>query len=195
MKYPLQLKFKLLAVAKQIYVSDASDKIILYVKQKAFKLKEDITVFADESQSQPLYKIGADRIIDFSASYNFTDQKTGKNLGSIKRKGMRSLWKAHYEIYAGDKVVMSISEENPWAKVGDALMEQIPIVGVFSGFLFHPAYIIRNASGKDIFRLKKQAAWFEGKFQIEKLSDVSDEEETRSLLSLLMMILLERSRG
>lgn len=36
---------------------------------KAFKLKEAITVFADEAQTRPLYHINAGRVIDFSATY------------------------------------------------------------------------------------------------------------------------------
>ena len=44
-------------------------------------------------------------------------------------------------------------------------------------------------------RLKKEPALFQGKFSIEKLGAVSEEEETRILLSLIMMVLLEKQRG
>ena len=98
MNYPLELSFKLIALASQIYVRDANGNLIGYVKQKLFKLKEDINVFADEGQTQLLYNIKADRVIDFSARYNFTDA-SGTPLGSIKRKGMRSIFRANYEIY------------------------------------------------------------------------------------------------
>ncbi|MCP4602297.1 MAG: hypothetical protein GY847_17565 [Proteobacteria bacterium] len=37
------------------------------------KLREEVTVFADPDQNRPLYKINADRVIDFSARYHFTD--------------------------------------------------------------------------------------------------------------------------
>ena len=45
MQFPLQLRFKVLALATQIYVTDASGATVFYVKQKMFKLKEDIAVF------------------------------------------------------------------------------------------------------------------------------------------------------
>lgn len=38
-------------------------------------------------------------------------------------------------------------------------------------------------------------AFLEGKFQMEKLSELTPEEEIRVLLSLVMMTLLERARG
>jgi len=44
-------------------------------------------------------------------------------------------------------------------------------------------------------RLKKEPAFFQGKFSIEKLAEMSEEEETQILLSLIMMVLLERQRG
>ena len=42
--------------------------LIGYVKQKMFKLKEDINIFADENQTQQRFNIKADRVIDFSAT-------------------------------------------------------------------------------------------------------------------------------
>ena len=119
MNYPLKLSFKLLALASQIYIRDSSGQLVGYVKQKLLKLKEDINVFADEKQTQHLYNIKADRVLDFSAKYNFTDAQS-RLVGSIKRKGMRSIFKAHYEIYdPSGALVMEIREENAWIKVMD----------------------------------------------------------------------------
>ena len=69
MQYPLNLNFKLFAFAPQISVTDANGDLIFYVKQKRFKLKEEIIVYADVKKLQPLFYIKADRIIDFSAVY------------------------------------------------------------------------------------------------------------------------------
>lgn len=194
MQYPLDLSFKIMALAPQISVTDASGGLVFYVKQKLFKLKEEITVFADAKQTQPLYKINADRVLDFSARYHFTDVN-GAELGSVKREGMRSLWRAHYDIFEGDALVMTIREENPWVKVLDGLFGQIPFIGMFSGYLFHPAFLVSRSDGTVVMRLKKQPAFLESKFTIEKQAELDEGRETRVLLSLLMMLLLERSRG
>ncbi len=69
MNYPIELSFKLLALASQIYIRDGGGNLIGYCKQKMFKLKEDINIFADEGQTHLLYNIKADRVIDFSAKY------------------------------------------------------------------------------------------------------------------------------
>jgi uncharacterized protein YxjI len=194
MNYPLNLSFKILALARQLSVTDAGGRLIFYVKQKAFKLKEAVTVFADAEQSQPLYSINANKVLDFSARYTFTD-RNGRPLGSVKRQGMKSLWKAHYDILDGETPVMTIKEENPWTKVLDSLVGEVPILGMFTGYLFHPAYLVTRQNGAVVMRLEKQPAFFEGKFVIQKQAEMDQAEEERAILSLLMMILLERHRG
>lgn len=195
MNYPLQLSFKLIALASQIYIRDANGQLIGYVKQKLLKIKEDINVFADEQQTQHLYNIKADRIIDFSAKYNFTNAQ-GQNVGAIKRKGMRSIFKANYEIFEPSGMQsLQINEENAWIKVADSLVGELPIIGMFTGYFFNPAYIVSRMDGTPIARLQKQPAFFEGVFKLEALVQMSDEEEERVVLSVLTMTLLERARG
>jgi hypothetical protein len=194
MQYPLELNFKIMALAPQISVTDARGDQILYVKQKLFKLKEAVTVFADREQTRPLYNINADRIIDFSAQYHFTDQ-SGMPLGSVKRDGVKSLWRSRYQVMNGSAPSLTIREENPWIKVIDGVIGEIPILGMFSGYLFHPAYLVDRGESHTLMKLEKQPAFFESKFEIQKLAHMEPSEETRVLLSLLMMVLLERSRG
>ena len=194
MQYPLDLNFKVLALAPQISVTDASGQQVFYVKQKLFKLKEAVTVFADAAQTRPLYSINADRIIDFSAQYHFTDLM-GMPLGSVKRDGIKSLWRARFNILNGAAPNLMIREENPWVKVIDGVVGQLPLVGMFSGYVFHPAYLVTRGDNMNVMRMQKLPAFFEGKFKIEKLGELQPAEETRILLSLLMMVLLERSRG
>lgn len=195
MNFPLSLSFKLLALANQIYLRDANGNLLGYVKQKMFKLKEDINIFADEGQTQLLFNIKADRMIDWSANYSFTDSR-GNHLGSVKRQGMRSLWKANYDVFdsAGNQAYR-IHEENGWVKVADALFGELPLVGILSGYVFNPTYLVERTDGTPVVRLKKEPALFEGKFILSNLTQLSTEEETRIVLGVLMMILLERRRG
>lgn len=195
MNYPLHISFKLLALAQQLSVRDAQGNLVFYVKRKAFKLKEAITIFADEAQQRPLYHINADRIMDFSGRYRFTDN-AGRSLGSIKRHGMRSLWKSHYEI--DDDApggALTVTEENVWIKVFDSVIGQLPIIGALTGYLFHPAYLLSRADGTVLLRMEKQPDFFEGKFLVEQRVQLAPDEETRALLGFVMMIMLERSRG
>jgi hypothetical protein len=194
MNYPLQLSFEILSIARKLSVTDSTGNLIFYVKQKVFKLKESVTIFADVEQTIPLYTMNADRMLDFSASYLFADSK-GVPVGAVRRKGMRSIWKARYDILNGGGPTMTIQEANPWSKVLDGLFGEIPIIGMFSGYLFHPEYVVASEDGTPVMRLKKEPAFFQGKFILEKLATLNEQEETRILLSLIMMVLLERQRG
>jgi hypothetical protein len=192
--YPLTLRFKILAVARQMSVHDSSQRLLMYVKQKAFKLKEAITIYADEAQTRPLYRIAADRIIDFSATYEIT-ASDGSYVGAIRQKGMQSLWRSRYEIVRGSDVVFTASEENPWAKVGNSIFEGIPLIGALSGYVFHPRYII-SANGSGVLRATKQAAFFESVFTAERLATpIPAEDERLLLIGAVTVLLLERRRG
>lgn len=194
MKFPLQLSFKKLALSPQVAVTDADGTLQLYVKQKLFKLKEAVTVFGDREQTEPRYHIQADRVFDVSARYNFTD-RSGAPLGAVRRQGMRSIWRARYDILRGDTVVMTIHEENPWVKVIDGIVGDIPVLGLFTGYMFHPAFQVERAGGGMVMRLVKEPAFMEGKFRIEKHAELEPQDEGIAVLSLLMMTLLERQRG
>ncbi len=195
-QYPLTLSFKILALASQATVTDANGRIVLYTKQKLFKFREHVEIFTDKSRSTLLAEIKANKVIDWSARYHSTDAH-GTPIGSVGRRGWRSIWKAHYEAFnpGDDSPDFSIREENPWAKVVDSFLGEIPIVGFLSGYLCHPRYGASRTNGTPAMRLTKQPAFWEGRFQIDKLTDLTPREELNLFLSFLMLVLLERKRG
>jgi len=116
-RYPLTLSFKILALASQATVTDADGRVVLYTKQKLFKFREHVQIFTDKSQTTLLAEIKANKVIDWSARYFSTDAD-GREIGSVGRRGWRSIWKAHYEVFnPGDNNAdFSIHEENAWAR-------------------------------------------------------------------------------
>jgi hypothetical protein len=166
------------------------------VKQKLFRLREKIELFRDSSQAQLVATIEADRIIDWSAKYLFKDAQGGA-LGSVGRRGMKSIWRAHYEVFppAGGEPAFTIREENPMAKILDSFLGEVPIVGMFTGYFIHPKYLATRADGTPVMRLTKQASFLERRFTIELLTTAEEGEQAALMMSFLMMILLERARG
>jgi hypothetical protein len=109
---------------------------------------------------------------------------------------MRSLWKTNYQISdAVDRQILEIHEENPWVKVIDSLVGEIPVLGMFSGYMFNPAYIVSREDKAPVVRLQKQPAFFESKFEISAQAQLSQSEESLVLLGIVTMTLLERGRG
>jgi uncharacterized protein YxjI len=193
--FPLTFVFKISTLANDFTATDANGEVVAYVRQKMFKLKEAITIYSDESKQAVEYTIAADRWLDFSASYTFTD-KSGAEIGKIGRKGWASLWKAHYEIFDQNQAHQyTVREENAWVKVMDSVLGEIPLLGLLTGYLFNPSYVVLDGSEKVVVRLKKEPSLFGRRFEVSKVGTLDQDDDDRILLGLMMMVLLERRRG
>jgi len=195
LQFPLNFSFKISTFSNDFIIKDATDQTISYVRQKMLRLVDEVQVYTDETKSQLKYTIKANKWIDFSATYVFTNAQ-GTELGRVARKGWASIWKAHYLVYDQNQTQdLVIQEENPWVKVFDALLTEIPILGLLTGYLFNPSYKICRPDGTMVVRLKKEPSFWGRKFSVTKLAEFESGEEERIVLSLMMMILLERRRG
>lgn len=97
----------------EFHIFDPDGNVVLYSKMKAFKLKEDIRIYADEDMTEELLKISARGILDFSATYDVTDATTGEHLGSLRRKGLRSILKDEWLLLnPDDREIGRIAEDN-----------------------------------------------------------------------------------
>lgn len=99
----------------KFHVYDANDTLIGFSRQKAFKLKEDIRVYTDETESAELLHIQARQIIDFSACYDVIDVKTQTSLGTWRRGGFRSLLRDTWELLDINGDVIATLKEDSWA--------------------------------------------------------------------------------
>jgi uncharacterized protein YxjI len=195
LNFPLSFQFRISTFSNDFVAKDADGRTIAYVKQKMFKLTEEVNVFNNESQGEKVFSIKANKWIDFSAAYTFANA-AGQEIGRVARKGWASLWKARYEIYDERQAQdLIIQEENAWVKIMDGLLGEIPILGMLTGYLFNPAYIVSRPDGTPVIRLKKEPSFFGRKFSVNKLGEFQEGEEERVILGLMMMILLERRRG
>lgn len=194
-EFPLEFEFKVGTLANDFRIKDLNGATVAFVRQKMFRLKEDIQVFSSEDKTSQIYTIKADRIIDFNAVYTFSNNE-GIVLGKIGRKGMRSIFKATYDIFDPEnEKAYWIQEENPWAKFWDSLLGEIPILNIFMGYLFHPKYLVRDKANGEVMRLTKKPSFFGRRFEVDRLAELSETQEEKIVLGLMMLALLERTRG
>ena len=110
--YLIRRKVLTLLGAK-FHVFDASERIVLFSEQKAFKLREDIRVYSDESMAEERLCIKARNIVDFSSAYDVVDTRSGTKIGTLRRKGLSSILRDAWEILdANDKPVGTIQEDS-----------------------------------------------------------------------------------
>ena len=91
------LKRQALAMTGKFRFYDPTGQLVMFSEQKMFKLREDIRVYSDETKTQEVLSIKARQIVDFSAAYDVVDATTNENVGSLRRKGLKSILRDEWE--------------------------------------------------------------------------------------------------
>ena len=107
------LKKQIIAISGRFRIFDPQGNLVLYSEQKAFKLKEDIRVYSDESKGTEVLTIKARQIIDFSAAYDVVDSSSGQKVGVLSRKGLKSMFQDEWIVSdANDQPIGSLKEDS-----------------------------------------------------------------------------------
>ena len=77
----------------------------------------------------------------------------------------------------------------------DNLVGQIPFVGLLTGYIFNPTYIVTRIGGGEMLRMIKRPSLLESRFTIEQKGSLDPAEQQGAMLALMMIVLLEKSRG
>ena len=192
--YPVTATFSILSIGQTVRVSDSLATQILYVKQKAFRLKAEVIVYADEQRIQPVYRIRGDRMIG-SVKY-VVGTADGRPLGSLQRQWGSFLWRATYRLFdRNDTEIGTIRQQNPWIRVLHGLAEEIPLAGVFVAMLLNPTYRVDVPDGTTVMRLVKKTSFASRSFVIESVVPLERETEEVILPAVLTFALMERARA
>ncbi|GIX40674.1 MAG: hypothetical protein KatS3mg129_0407 [Leptospiraceae bacterium] len=91
--------FKIFGGEIRIY-DENKEKLLCFVKQKAFKLKEDILVYADETMQQVILRIKAESILDLATTYSIYkyNNQIEIKIGALKREFLKSLIRDSWKI-------------------------------------------------------------------------------------------------
>ena len=114
-------------VGAQFHIRTPSDKLLAFTQLKAFKLKEDIRVYSDETKRTELLSIQARQIIDIAAAYDVTDTPTGQKVGALRRKGLKSILRDEWVILdASEREVGLVQEESAFVALLRRIINLIP---------------------------------------------------------------------
>ncbi len=129
-----------------------------FVKQKAFKFKEDIRFYTNESQSEELMRIKARQRFDPRARYDVT-AADGTKLGEIQKVFGKSLLRSTYKIYdsAGAEAAIA-TEQNIFIALFRRVVGLVPFIGGFSDWLPIP-YDFIFLRGEQILGHNRRRWW------------------------------------
>ena len=171
-QYLIRRKLLTLLGAK-FHIYDNAGNVIGFSKQKAFKLKEDIRVYSDESMSKERLVIRARQIIDFSAAYDVVDSESKSKIGGYRRKGWSSMVRDAWEMLDNsDRVIATVQEDS----MGMALIRR---------FLLNiiPQSFHVEAGGRQIATFRQHFNPFIFKMSVQLAPDARKQFDARLILA------------
>lgn len=124
-----ELRRKILRIfGGAFYVYDPDGQLAFFSEQKSFKLREDIRLYADLDQAIELLTIQARSIIDFSAAYDVVDTVDNERVGTLRRRGFKSMFRDEWEILDADEQPLGriIEDSMTMALLRRALTNLVP---------------------------------------------------------------------
>ena len=89
----------------------------MYIQHPLLKLREEFMVYADEAKTRPLLQVKSQQVIAINFSYDVFDAETGQLLGSVQKKGLRSLVRDTFLILDPAGIEIGYAEEQGAALV------------------------------------------------------------------------------
>ena len=110
--YTLRRKVFTIFGAK-FHIYDPNGNLALFAKLKAFKIKEDVRIYADEAQTQEVLSIRTKSVFDLAGTYDVQDSTTGETVGALRRKGLKSMFRDEWLILdANGQEIGKIKEDS-----------------------------------------------------------------------------------
>ena len=106
-----RVRKKVLALTNQYWVEDHAGTKLAFSKQKMFRIKEDIRVFADEHQTMELFRIQQLNWTNTWGEFAIIDAATNQALGFVQRKLIKSFVASSWEVYDPWKRLIGKVEE------------------------------------------------------------------------------------
>jgi len=86
------IKRKFWSVFERVFrVFTPDGQLFMYIKHPMLRLREEFVVHADEAQTRPLLRLKSRQVIAINFAYDITDANTGELLGTVQKKGLRSI--------------------------------------------------------------------------------------------------------
>lgn len=173
-------------------VFDGDGNLVLYSKQKAFKLKEDFRVYSDENKTTELLSLKTDQIIDMDAKYNVHNSTTDEAVGSIGRQMLKSMVKDEWIFFSSDgQQIGKLTESSTTGAIIRRMVNFIPFINLFSG-LFLRSYIIVDSNDTKLAEIKQKLTLSVLKY---KMNVIEENPSIDRRLLISMGILLAGMEG
>jgi len=136
-----------------LYRISAGSQPIAFVRQKKLAIKEDIRFYADESQTEELFRIKARALMEFGGRYDVTTP-AGERVGVLEKVFGKSLLRSTWRILDANEEELAIAKERsvPMA-ILRRVIDAVPY-GDFIPIVFH--FTIDTEAGSHLGDLNRR---------------------------------------
>ncbi len=127
-QYSVRRKILTLIGAK-FHVFDPQGNIVLFSKMKGFRLREDIRLYTGEDMTEEVLTISTRQVIDFAGAYDVYDTAAGEKIGTLRRKGLKSMFRDEWHILdAGGAQIGHIREDSGWLAFARRFVDYVSFI-------------------------------------------------------------------
>ena len=173
------IKRKFWSVFERVFrVFTGDGQLIMYIQHPLLKLREEFMVYADEAKTRPLLRVKSQQVIAINFSYEVHDATTGELLGSVQKKGLRSLVRDKFHVFDATGTEVGYAEEQ-----GHSLLRRLfPLLtskhAIFQGT-------------QQIAFIKQQFRFFTKEFTVDTQPSSMD---PRFVLAIALLALIAEAR-
>lgn len=85
-------------LGRKFHVFAPDGSLVCFVKHPLFKLREEFTLFTDETETQPLLTIRSRQVMALNRCLDVFDARSGERLGTLRHRGLKSILRDAWEL-------------------------------------------------------------------------------------------------
>jgi hypothetical protein len=191
-------KFFVIVGAKITVADPQNDRTVGFIQMKAWKLREDVRLYSDESATNEIIRIHARNIIDFGGTYDVYDSKTSATLFSLRRKGLKSSFvRDHWDVLDhSDATIGDVQETSKGLAFVRRWLEIIPIVGPFIdlALAFAPQTYSISMGGQQVAVITHRKNPFIVKMSLDRSMDTTNADPRISIAATSLLSIIDASK-
>jgi len=166
-------------LGRKYYVYAPDGSLVVFLKHPLLKLRGEFTIYADDTETVPLLLVRARKVIALNMAHDVMDPDTGEKIGSIRSRGLRSIFRDVWDILDVNDQPIGLIEET-----GAAMLRR------FIKFL--PGRHKIELNGQLVATLRQTFRFFI-KEEVLDLSPGGDKLDHRFAVACTLLVLMKES--
>jgi hypothetical protein len=166
---------------RKLEVLAPDGSLVAYVEHPILRLREELTIYGDRARTAPMLFVKVRRLLTLNHCYDVFEPAGGARIGSLRRRGVRSLVRDTWDVLDGAEQPIGRLEEQ-----GRALLRRLlPIL---------PARHRLEIAGEPVAHMRQVFRLFVKEFQLDLGAGASRVDPRFALACCLLVLLAEASR-